>query len=134
MLDGLTLPFYRSRILFEYGQALRRQGQRRRADEVFARASSMFQEMGATALVSMANRERRVGGLGPRSGKAGGLTPQEYEIALLVADGNSNREVAHELFLSPKTVEYHLTRVYRKLQIRTRMELRDALEQYRATL
>ena len=134
MLDGLTLPFYRSRILFEYGQALRRQGQRRRADEIFARASSMFQEMGANALVSMANRERRVGGLGPRSGKAGGLTPQEYEIALLVADGNSNREVAHELFLSPKTVEYHLTRVYRKLQIRTRMELRDALEQYRATL
>lgn len=131
MLDGLTLPFYRSRILFEYGQALRRQGQRRRADEIFARASSMFQEMGATALVSMANRERRVGGLGPRSGKAGGLTPQEYEIAQLVADGNSNREVAHELFLSPKTVEYHLTRVYRKLHIRTRMDLGEALKTYR---
>ena len=131
MIDGLTLPFYRSRILFEYGQALRRQGQRRRADEIFARASSMFQEMGATALVSMANRERRVGGLGPRSGKAGGLTPQEYEIAQLVADGNSNREVAHELFLSPKTVEYHLTRVYRKLHIRTRMDLGEALKTYR---
>lgn len=132
MLDGLTVPFYRSRILFEYGQALRRQGQRRRADEIFARASSMFQDMGATALVSMANRERRVGGLGPRSGKVGGLTPQEYEIASLVAEGNSNREVAHELFLSPKTVEYHLTRVYKKLQIRSRMELGDALRKYQA--
>ena len=132
MLDGLTLPFYRSRILFEYGKALRRQGQRRRADEIFARASAMFQDMGATALVSMANRERRVGGLGPRSGKVGGLTPQEFEIAQLVADGNSNREVAHQLFLSPKTVEYHLTRVYRKLQIRTRIELGDALKKYQA--
>lgn len=130
MLDPLNLPYYRARINFEYGQALRRQGQRRRADEQFARASGLFQDMGATALVTLANRERRVGGLGQRSGQVGGLTPQEYEIAQLVAGGHSNREVAHELFLSPKTVEYHLTRVYRKLGVRRRMELGDALKKY----
>ncbi|ALC06565.1 LuxR family transcriptional regulator [Corynebacterium deserti GIMN1.010] len=130
MLDPLTLPYYRARICFEYGQALRRQGQRRRADEQFARASAVFQDMGAYAMVTRANRERRVGGLGQRSEMAGGLTPQEYEIAQLVATGHSNREVANELFLSPKTVEYHLTRVYKKLGIRNRIELSDALAKY----
>ncbi|ANE04631.1 helix-turn-helix transcriptional regulator [Corynebacterium crudilactis] len=130
MLDPLTLPYYRARICFEYGQALRRQGQRRRADEQFARASSLFQDMGANAMVTLANRERRVGGLGQRSEQSGGLTPQEFEIARLVASGHSNREVAQELFLSPKTVEYHLTRVYKKLGIRNRMELAEALKRY----
>ena len=130
MLDPLTLPYYRSRIHFEYGQALRRQGQRRRADEQFARASSLFQDMGALSMLTLANRERRVGGLGQRLEQSGGLTPQEYEIAHLVASGNSNREVAQELFLSPKTVEYHLTRVYKKLRIRNRMELSEALKKY----
>lgn len=130
MLDPLTLPYYRARICFEYGQALRRQGQRRRADEQFARAASLFQDMGADAMVTLANRERRVGGLGQRSEQAGGLTPQEYEIARLVSSGHANREVAQELFLSPKTVEYHLTRVYKKLGIRNRMELAEALKKY----
>ncbi|MCK2199219.1 helix-turn-helix transcriptional regulator [Corynebacterium callunae] len=130
MLTPLTLPYYRARVHFEYGQALRRQGQRRRADEQFARASSLFQDMGAHAMVTLANRERRVGGLGQRNEQAGGLTPQEFEIAQLVSTGHSNREVAMELFLSPKTVEYHLTRVYKKLGIRNRMELVEALNKY----
>jgi DNA-binding CsgD family transcriptional regulator len=51
------------------------------------------------------------------------LTPQELQIALQVAEGRTNRDVAAALFLSPKTVEFHLTRVYRKLDIHSRAEL-----------
>ena len=51
------------------------------------------------------------------------LTPRELQIAVAVAEGGSNREVAAELFLTPKTVEFHLTRVYRKLGVRSRTEL-----------
>ncbi|OFS21835.1 helix-turn-helix transcriptional regulator [Corynebacterium sp. HMSC04H06] len=83
--------------------------------------------MGAPEFVERCNQERRASGLGRRTTGAGGLTPQEEEIAKAVADGASNREVAEELYLSTKTVEYHLTRVYRKLGIRSRNELPRAL-------
>jgi len=51
------------------------------------------------------------------------LTPQEYQVAMAVASGATNREVGVALFLSPKTVEFHLSNVYRKLNIRTRAQL-----------
>ncbi|HZU15074.1 MAG TPA: helix-turn-helix transcriptional regulator, partial [Candidatus Dormibacteraeota bacterium] len=51
------------------------------------------------------------------------LTPQELQVALLTASGATTREVAERLFLSPRTVEVHLTRIYRKLEIRSRTEL-----------
>lgn len=51
------------------------------------------------------------------------LTPQEGSVTVLVANGLSNREVASELFISPKTVQYHLTRIYAKLGLRSRSEL-----------
>ncbi len=51
------------------------------------------------------------------------LTPQEEAVTLLVAQGLSNREVAAELYVSPKTVQYHLTRIYAKLGVRSRVEL-----------
>jgi LuxR family maltose regulon positive regulatory protein len=127
-IGTLPMPSYQSRILFEYGQLLRRLGQRRRADEQFARAAEVFAAMGATTFVERCNRERRAGGLGPRTVDATGMTPQEKEIAAAVADGATNREVARDLFLSPKTVEYHLTRVYRKLGIRSRSDLARALD------
>jgi DNA-binding CsgD family transcriptional regulator len=57
------------------------------------------------------------------TGVADQLTPQEFQIALQVAEGKTNREVGAALFLSPKTVEFHLTRTYRKLGIRSRAEL-----------
>ena len=126
-IESLPLPAYQSRITYEYGQVLRRLGRRRPADEMFARAGEIFAAMGATEFVERCNRQRRAGGLGARTTDAAGLTPQEAEIAALIADGASNREAAAELFLSPKTVEYHLTRVYRKLGIRTRSELPTAL-------
>ncbi|MEJ5927864.1 LuxR C-terminal-related transcriptional regulator [Corynebacterium sp. H128] len=126
-ISALPLPAYESRIVFEYGQLLRRFGQRRRADEMFGRATELFTEMGADAFVSRALRERRAVGLGPRHHAPEELTPQELEIARLVARGATNRDVAAELYLSVKTVEYHLTRVYRKLRIRRRNELPGAL-------
>ncbi len=126
-IDSVPMPAYQSRIMYEYGQVLRRLGQRRRADEMFARAGEVFAAMGATEFVDRCNRERRAGGLGARVTNSAGMTPQEEEIAALIADGASNREAAAELFLSPKTVEYHLTRVYRKLGIRSRSELPGAL-------
>lgn len=129
MIEPLNLPFYTSRVLFEYGQALRRLGKRKLADDRFARASELYSSMGADYFVERCNRERRAGGLGVRGAAEGGLTPQELEIATLVADGLTNKEVATELYLSAKTVEYHLTRVYRKLNIRTRSELARALDE-----
>ncbi|WP_156228792.1 helix-turn-helix transcriptional regulator [Corynebacterium comes] len=123
LIETLTMPSYQARVLYEYGRVLRRLGRRRQADDIFVRAGDVFAAMGATEFVNRCNRERRAGGLGTRTTGAGGLTPQEEEIAKLVAEGATNREVARELFLSSKTVEYHLTRVYRKLGVRTRNEL-----------
>ena len=59
------------------------------------------------------------------------LTPQEEAVTLLVAQGLSNREVAAELYVSPKTVQYHLTRIYAKLGVRSRVEL-AAVRRYMA--
>ncbi|WP_197088345.1 helix-turn-helix transcriptional regulator [Corynebacterium occultum] len=128
-IESLAMPSYQSRILYEYGRVLRRLGRRRQADEIFTRAGEVYEAMGATEFVNRCNRERRAGGLGTRTTGAGGLTPQEQEIAKLVAEGATNREVARELFLSAKTVEYHLTRVYRKLGVRTRNELPRVLRE-----
>ncbi|GEM_PF-1740879 len=126
-ITPLRMPFYESRILFEYGQILRRLGRRRKADEIFGRAAEIFAAMGAHHFVELCNRERRAGGLGPRTTQPGELTAQEQQIAEAVATGATNREVSTELYLSTKTVEYHLTRIFRKLRIRNRGELAQAL-------
>lgn len=130
-ISSLPLPLYESRIVFEFGQILRRHGQRRRADAMFRRATEVFSELGASTFVDRAFREQRAVGLGPRLHTQDELTPQELEIAQLVASGATNREVAEELYLSIKTVEYHLTRVYRKLRVKRRNELAHALSEDR---
>ena len=113
-----------ARAMFAYGQTLRRLGRRRDADTVLSSAHDLFISFGASTSVERCERELRAGGLQPvRSAPANRLTPQEESVAALVAEGLSNREVATQLFVSPKTVEYHLTRIYSKLGIRTRAEL-----------
>ena len=60
---------------------------------------------------------------GPEDSPSGQLTPHELQVALIVANGASNREAAAALFLSPKTIEFHLAHIYRKLGVRTRTQL-----------
>ncbi|QGU05308.1 helix-turn-helix domain-containing protein [Corynebacterium comes] len=133
-ISGTPMPAYEARILFEYGKVLRRHGRRSRADEVLSQAAELFAQMGATVMVGRCLTERRIGGISGTAGGSGagtdnphGLTPQEEQIAVRVAEGASNADVARELTLSTKTVEYHLTRVYRKLGVSSRSQLRGLL-------
>jgi DNA-binding NarL/FixJ family response regulator len=84
-------------------------------------ALALFEELGATLWAERAREElARVGGRAPAGDE---LTPTERRIAELVAEGLTNREVAATLFVTPKTVESALTRIYRKLDVRSRTEL-----------
>jgi DNA-binding CsgD family transcriptional regulator len=114
-------PLERGRTLLCYGVALRRAKRwgdaRSRMDE----ALELFEYMGARLWVERTREERaRVGG---RSRSGSELTPTEDRIARLVAAGNSNADVATQLFLSVRTVESNLTRIYLKLGVRSRTEL-----------
>jgi DNA-binding CsgD family transcriptional regulator len=86
-----------------------------------------FDELGATPWTTRAQVELRATGATPRRRRndpnPDQLTAHELQVALTVAAGASNREAAAALFLSPKTIEFHLARIYRKLGLRTRSEL-----------
>lgn len=125
LLDGLPLRYDVARVNFAYGQTLRRAGKRRAADTVMATAREIYLSLGATTYVERCERELKAGGLNATRAdrEIGDLTPQEESVTTLVARGLSNREVAAELFISPKTVQYHLTRIYAKLGVRSRSEL-----------
>ncbi|MCK2199232.1 helix-turn-helix transcriptional regulator [Corynebacterium callunae] len=125
-ITSVNMPAYEARILFEYGLVLRRMGRRSQASEMFTRAEEVFLAMGAVSLAARCAGEKKVAGVGQRR-SAQGLTPQEEQITALVLDGCSNQEVARELSLSAKTVEYHLTRVYKKFSVSSRAELRSLL-------
>jgi DNA-binding CsgD family transcriptional regulator len=85
------------------------------------RAITVFEELGASVWAQHARNElARVGGRGPSKGE---LTPTERQLAALVAEGRSNKEVAAVLFVTPKTVETRLSRIYAKLGIHSRGEL-----------
>jgi DNA-binding CsgD family transcriptional regulator len=109
-----------------YGESLRRAGQRRRAREQLRSALMRFERIGAQPWVERCRAELRASGEHIRRKDptvAERLTPQELQIALVIADGLTNRDAASRLFLSPKTIEFHLTRIYRKLEIHSRSEL-----------
>ena len=118
--------FERARTDLCYGERLRRAGRRREGRLHLSAALEVFEATGAVPFAERARSELRASGLAPRkrdSAVRERLTAQELQIALLVAEGKTNRDVAAILFVSPKTVEFHLTRVYRKLDIRSRTEL-----------
>jgi DNA-binding CsgD family transcriptional regulator len=123
--DSEPCPFERARSEHAYGERLRRAGRRKRAREVLHRAVVAFDELGASAFASRTRAELAASGARLRSTGAAreNLTPRETQVALAVAEGASNEEVAAVLYVTPKTVEYHLTRVYRKLGLRSRAEL-----------
>ncbi|MFC4055779.1 AAA family ATPase [Actinomadura syzygii] len=115
-----------------YGEWLRRDRQRVEARTQLKTAYEMFASIGMEAFAERAHRELLATGESIRkrtveaeSGEE--LTPQERQIALLVRDGLSNPEVGTRLFLSPRTVEWHLRKVFAKLSITSRKQLRDAL-------
>lgn len=120
------LPWQEARTQLAYGERLRRSGKRIDAREHLRYALHLFDDAGSTAWADYAARELTAcGGEAPRtqSGSVVTLTPQELQIALTVAGGATNREAAATLFLSPKTVEMHLTHIYRKLGMRSRTDL-----------
>jgi DNA-binding CsgD family transcriptional regulator len=125
LLEPLPLAYDRARVNFSYGQTLRRAGKRREADGVIAAAREAYVSLGAETYVRRCDRELKAGGVhAVLTGRtAHSLTPQEEAVADLIAAGMTNREAAAELFLSIKTVQFHLTRVYAKLGIRSRSEL-----------
>ncbi len=124
VMDALppgVLPLDRARCLLVAGLAHRRARRRREARSNLAAALEMFQALGAGAFATRAAAE--LTRVGVRAADSLELTPTERRVADLAAQGRRNREIAELLFISPKTVEANLARVYRKLGITTRAEL-----------
>ena len=123
-----TIPneFALARTRLCYGERLRRAGMRIDSREQLRTALDVFERLGAQSWAERARAELRTSGEKLRrreDSSAEQLTPQELQIALQVAEGKTNKEVGAALFLSHKTVEFHLSRVYRKLDISSRAEL-----------
>lgn len=115
------LPIDFARALLIKGQIHRRRKERKAARPALERAFELFVEMGMPLWSARAQAD--LDRLGGRTTRAFELTPTEDRVARLAAAGMTNREVAQAIFISPKTVEANLTRIYRKLGIRTRAEL-----------
>jgi DNA-binding CsgD family transcriptional regulator len=130
-IQPLTMPFEQALLELAYGQFLRRCGRRRAAATQLRSAQDRFVSLGARPWLERCDRELIACGLAPakRLGRdRERLTPQELSVARLAASGLSNREVATELMLSVRTVEFHLTHAYRKLAVGSREQLASRLQ------
>jgi DNA-binding CsgD family transcriptional regulator len=119
-------PFALARTRLCFGERLRRAGRRRDARGELKAALETFERLDAATWAERARSELRSSGERLRrraDTDEEQLTPQELQVALQVAEGKTNKEVAAAMFLSTKTVEFHLARVYRKLGISSRGEL-----------
>jgi DNA-binding CsgD family transcriptional regulator len=119
-------PFERARTELCYGERLRRVGRRIDARERLRAALATFESLGAEPWAEQARTELRSTGERVRKREestAARLTAQELQVAVLVADGGTNREVGARMMLSPRTIEFHLRNIYAKLGIRSRTEL-----------
>jgi DNA-binding CsgD family transcriptional regulator len=140
--DLAEWPFERARFQLAYGTSLRRQREQAESRALLRTAAGTFEALGASAWAWRARRELRAVGdsglnLPPRQPVAEGgarpedpidrLTAQELQIARLAATGLRNREIAERLFLSPRTVTTHLTKIFPKLGIASRRELASLL-------
>ena len=122
----------RARALADLGAALRRSGERAAAREPLAEALDLAARCGARPLTLRVREELKATGARPRRAWRTGveaLTPSELRVIRLAAEGRSNREIAHELYVTLKTVEGHLSRAYRKLGIEGRDQLSRLLEE-----
>jgi len=128
--DDLGLPFERARTQLVYGERLRRARRRADARGPLREALDAFERLGAPDWAQRARVElRATGGAVPPVARElqAELTPHELQVALMAAEGRTNREIAGALFLAPKTIEHHLSAIFRKLDIRRRTELAAAL-------
>jgi DNA-binding CsgD family transcriptional regulator len=114
-------PFELARMHLVAGKIRRRLKQKGRARADLERALALFEHLPTPLWASRARGE--LSRIGLRAADPGGLTPTEQRIADLVVAGRGNREIADALFLSPRTVEANLTRIYRKVGVRSRTEL-----------
>ena len=133
-------PFEQARTQLAYGERLRRDRRRSDAREQLSEALEAFERLGAAPWADRTRVELRATGGAAAEGDAAEksavaaagleeLTAHELQIARLVAYGMTNREVAAKLFLSPKTIEYHLSQIYRKLDLRSRTQLASLMAQ-----
>jgi DNA-binding CsgD family transcriptional regulator len=126
--SGMGVDLARGHLL--YGEWLRRENRRTDAREQLRTAHELFSSMGVEGFAERAARELLATGERARKRTAdtrGQLTAQETQIAELAREGHSNPEIGAQLFISPRTVEYHLHKVFTKLEISSRNELQRAL-------
>lgn len=135
--EALTLhtraqrPLEQARTELWYGERLRRAGRRTDSREPLRAALETFERAGARLYADRARNELAATGERIRAGPAAReeLTPQELQVTLKVASGATNKEAGAELFLSPKTIEFHLRNAYRKLGVTSRTQLANVLRQ-----
>jgi DNA-binding CsgD family transcriptional regulator len=119
--DRLAMPFERARTLLLLGQLQRRRRRKESASANLQEAFEVFDRLNIPLWADLARAELVRANVGPR--RSGQLTASEQRVAGLAASGMKNRDVAAALFISPKTVEANLARIYRKLGIKSRAEL-----------
>jgi DNA-binding CsgD family transcriptional regulator len=119
--DRLPMPFERARTLLVLGQLQRRQRRKEAASASLQHALQIFEALHTPLWADRVRAEVARTNVSPRQGDQ--LTPSEQRVAELAASGMKNRDIAAALFISPKTVEANLARIYRKLGIRSRAEL-----------
>jgi DNA-binding CsgD family transcriptional regulator len=130
ILAGANARLEHARALVDLGANLRRRNRRAEAREFLRQGADLAHRGGATGLVERANEELAATGARPRKLIVGGidsLTASERRVAEIAAHDRSNKEIAQELFVTVKTVEVHLSSVYRKLQIGSRRQLAATL-------
>jgi len=129
-VEGSPARLELAKALAALGRALRHARRPADAREPLRRALELADACGAAALAEDVRTELYAAGARPRTAAlsgAGALTASERRVAALAAEGSSNRDIAQTLFVTPKTVEVHLSNAYRKLGIRSRRELTGAL-------
>jgi DNA-binding CsgD family transcriptional regulator len=132
--DNFSCPVYTARLLLAHGRLLRRQGSRKEAAERLRRAAVIYRTLRAAPFITRTDDELAACGL--RREHAQGrqdlaMTDRETEVARLIEQGMTNAEIATELFITPKAVEYHLGNIYAKFGLKGRQQLRRMLTESR---
>ena len=130
LLGGTRAVPQLARTHLLYGEWLRRQRRRRDSRDQLRTALDMFEATGLEAFAERTRVELRATGERVRKkvvGEPEVLTPREAQVAALVREGEGNRQIAAQLFVSPSTVDYHLNKIFRKLGVTSRTQLAHRL-------